>query len=57
MNDTLDFAIEKLIRLRIKAEFEDRQRGKKRYVSKASAYQDLINLLTELQGDNYEQRI
>ena len=50
-NDTLDFVIEKLIKLRIETEFQDRQRGKKRYVSKASAYQDLIKLLKEY----YEQ--
>ena len=50
MNETLDFVIEKLIRLRIKAEFEDRQRKKKRYVSKTSAYQDLIKLLKEYNG-------
>ena len=47
MNDTLEFVINKLIELKIKAEFEDRLRGKKRYVSKASAYNDLIKLLEE----------
>ena len=44
-NNLIEFAIDKLIQLKIQAEFEDRQRGKKRYVSKTSAYQDLINLL------------
>ena len=46
--DLIEFAIDKLIQLKIQAEFEDRQRGKKRYVSKTSAYQDLINLLEEI---------
>lgn len=44
----IEYAIDKLIELRIQAEFEDRQRGKKRYVSKTSAYQDLIKLLEEI---------
>jgi hypothetical protein len=44
----IEFAIDKLIQLKIKAEFEDRMRKKKRYVSKTSAYQDLINLLEEI---------
>ena len=47
MNDTIEFIIDKLIELKIKAEFEDRLRGKKRYVSKTSAYKDLIKLLEE----------
>lgn len=46
--DILDYIIEKLIELKIQAEFEDRQRGKKRWISKTSAYQDLIDLLGEL---------
>ena len=49
MKDTLiEYAIEKLTKLKIQAEFEDRKRGKKRWVSKTSAYQDLINLLKEV---------
>lgn len=48
----LEFAIDKLLQLRIKAEFEDRQRGKKRYVSKVSAYNDLIKLLEDLYERN-----
>lgn len=44
----IQYAIDKLYELKVKAEFEDRQRGKKRWVSKTSAYQDLINLLEEL---------
>ncbi len=47
MNDVIDFVIDKLIELRIKAEFEDKQRGKKRYVTKTSAYNDLIKLLKD----------
>jgi len=46
--DIIDYIIEKLYQLKVQAEFEDRIRGKKRYVSKTSAYQDLINLLEEL---------
>ena len=44
----IDYAIEKLYQLKVQAEFEDRQRGKVRYVSKRSAYNDLIKLLEEL---------
>lgn len=51
-NETIDYIIEKLRELKIKAIFEDKKRGKKRYVSKVSAYQDLINLLEELYDDN-----
>ena len=50
MNDTIEYIIDKLIKLRIEAEFEDRKRGKKRYVSKTSAYNDLIKLLKEYYG-------
>lgn len=46
--DLIEFAIDKLKQLKLKAEFDDRKRGKKRYVSKTSAYQDLINLLEEI---------
>ena len=45
--DIIDYAIYKLTQLKIQAEFEDRERGKTRYVSKRSAYQDLIKLLKE----------
>lgn len=48
----IEYAIDKLYELKIKAEIEDRQRGKKRYVSKVSAYKDLINLLEELYEPN-----
>ena len=49
--ELVEFAIEKLYELRIKAEWEDRQRGKKRYVSKVSAYQDLIALLEDIESN------
>lgn len=41
----VEFTINKLKELKIKAEFEDRKRGKKRYIRKTQAYQDLINLI------------
>ena len=44
----IEWIKQKLLELKIKAMFEDIQRGKKRYVSKVSAYQDLINLLEGL---------
>lgn len=51
MNEELiDEAIYKLTKLKIKAEIEDRARGKVRYVKKAQAYQDLINLLKEIKS-------
>ena len=51
-NDMVEYSIEKLTELKLKAEFEDRIRGKKRYISKVSAYQDLINLLREVKKDS-----
>ena len=48
----VEYALAKLQELRIKAEFEDRQRGKKRYISKVSAYNDLIKLLEDLYERN-----
>lgn len=48
----VEYAIEKLYELKIKAEIEDRQRKKKRYVSKVSAYNDLIKLLEDLYERN-----
>lgn len=45
----IDFAIVKLTQLLIKADIEDKQRGKKRYISKVSAYKDLIKLLKEVE--------
>lgn len=48
MNEILiDEAIFKLTELKIKAEIEDRARGKVRYVKKTQAYQDLIDLLKQ----------
>ena len=46
--EIIDFIKNKLIELKLKTEFEDRTRGKIRYVSKRSAYQDLIKLLEEI---------
>lgn len=46
--ELINYAIDKLLQLRIQAEFEDKKRGKKRYVSKVSAYNDLIKLLRDL---------
>lgn len=49
MNEELiDEAIGVLTKLKIKAEIEDRARGKVRYVKKARAYQDLIDLLKQI---------
>jgi len=46
--DLIEFTIDKLKQLELKTEFEDRQRGKVRYVSKRSIYKDLIKLLEEI---------
>lgn len=49
MNEELiDEAIDVLTKLKIKAELEDRARGKARYVKKTRAYQDLIDLLKQI---------
>ena len=49
MNEELiDEAIGILTKLKIKAELEDRARGKARYVKKTRAYQDLIDLLKQI---------
>ena len=49
MNEILiDEAIGVLTKLKIKAEIEDRARGKTRYVKKTRAYQDLIDLLKQI---------
>ena len=48
----VEYTLDKLQQLKLKAEFEDRIRKKKRYISKTSAYQDLINLLEELYESN-----
>ena len=47
----IEYAIDKLYELKLKAEMQDRQRGKKRYVSKVSAYKDLIDLLEDLKAN------
>lgn len=43
----LDYAIEKLTKLLIEQEFEDRKKQKATYVKKAQCYKDLIKLLKE----------
>jgi len=48
--ELIDEIISKLYELRIKTEFEDKVRGKVRYVSKRSAYNDLIKLLENVYG-------
>lgn len=44
----IEYAITKLTELQIRTHEEDRQRGKKRYVSKESAFRDLVKLLKEV---------
>jgi hypothetical protein len=52
MNEVLiDEAIYKLTELKIKAEIEDRARGKVRYVKKSQAYKDLIELLKNIKRE------
>lgn len=46
--ELIDYAIIKLTELQIRTHEEDMQRGKKRYVSKESAFRDLIRLLKEV---------
>lgn len=46
-NDLKEYLIKKLTRLRNQTILEDKTRGKKRYVSKQSAYKDLIKLVEE----------
>ena len=43
----IEYAIEKLTELLIKADMEDKARGKRRYVSKVSAFRDIIKLLKD----------
>lgn len=50
--NTIEYIIEKLYQLRIQTEFEDKKRGKKRYVSKRSAYNDLIKLMEGIYENN-----
>jgi hypothetical protein len=49
--ELINYAIVKLTALQIKTHEEDEKRGKKRYISKESAFRDLIKLLKEV---NYE---
>ena len=45
----IDYAIEKLTELYIKQYCEDKEKNKTTYVSKKTAYQDLIKLLKSIQ--------
>ena len=45
--ELIDYAITKLTELQIRTHEEDRQRGKKRYVSKESAFRDVIRIIKE----------
>ena len=46
--ERIEYSIGKLTELLINADMEDKKRGKKRYVSKVSAYKDIIKLLKEV---------
>jgi len=46
--ELIEYSIEKLTELLIKADLEDKARGKKRYVSKVSAFRDVIKILKEI---------
>lgn len=46
--DLIEYAIYKLTQLQIKTDFEDKERGKTRYIKKTQAYKDLIKLLKEV---------
>lgn len=46
--ELIEYAIEKLTKLQIKTDFEDKARGKSRYVKKSQVYKDLIRLLKEI---------
>ena len=44
----IQYAIDKLYELKVKTEFENRKNHKIRYVSKTSAYNDLIKFLDDM---------
>lgn len=46
--ELIEYAIEKLTKLQIKTDFEDKERRKTRYVKKSQVYKDLIRLLKEV---------
>ena len=46
--DTMEFIIEKLEELKLKTAFEERKRGKKIWVRKTTAFNDLIKLMEDL---------
>ena len=49
-NELIGYAITKLTELLIKADFEDKQKGKDTYVKKSRAYKDLIKLLKDIES-------
>ena len=52
MNEELiDYAIYKLTKLQIEQDFEDKEKGKTRYVKKSRAYKDLIQLLKDIKRE------
>ena len=46
--NTISYIIDKLYKLKVKTEFEDRIRGKIRWITKRSAYNDLIKFMEDL---------
>ena len=46
--ELIDYAIEKTTKLLIEADFEDKTRGKTRYVKKVQAYKDIVKLLKDI---------
>ena len=48
MENTIDFIIGKLTELLIETDFEDKERGKIRYIKKTRVYKDLIKLFKDL---------
>lgn len=50
-DELIDFTIEKLTKLLIRADFNDKTRGKTRYVKLTRAYSDLIKLLKDIQRE------
>lgn len=47
----IDYVLVELRDLLLKVEIQDRQRGKKRYVSKVSAIRDVIKLLEQIKDN------
>ena len=47
-DDTFEFIIEKLTKLLIEQEFEDKNKGRKTYVKKTQCYKNLIKLFKQM---------